>query len=456
MEKEKILICDDEETSRHLILDALEGEEYQCFEAASAREVLTLTDRYSPALILLDIRLPDESGLELLPRLKKINSGVLVIAVTAVSELNVAIQCIRRGAYDYITKPINIEELFSCVQRAMETRHLQMQLQDYQHHLEEKVEQQAAEIRQISMGAMSSLSFALESKDGYTAGHSRRVADIGVAIGKRLGLSEDELKNLRWGGLLHDLAKIAVDEKVLHKEGRLTPQEYEHVMTHPVIGACIAGSVVRNSKIVEVIQHHHTHYDGNGLRQTLKREEIPLLARIITVADAYDAMTSNRSYRGALTRQAALDIIKREADHQFDPEIVQVFCQMPETEILPERTKILIADDEEGIRLLVKSVLGNDYMVIEARNGEDAVQLGKQEKPGIILMDLIMPIKDGFQACKELMSNPETDKIPIIIITGFDHTMVPRQASRFDSVGYLTKPFTSQDLLIAMRKALIR
>jgi putative two-component system response regulator len=448
----KILICDDEETARRFVREALENEGFQCFETSNTDEIWRTLENNAPDLVLLDIRMPDGLGLDLLPELKKSYPEVLIIAVTAVSELNVAIRCIRQGAYDYITKPISIEELSTCAKRAMETRSLQLQLKDYQHHLEEKVDEQSEEIRRISLGVMSSLSFALESKDSYTAGHSRRVSEIAVAIGMKLGLSEDELRDLRWGGLLHDLAKIAVDPQVLHKEGRLTAEEYEHVMTHPIIGACIAGSLVRSKRIVEIIQHHHAHYDGRGLRQTLQRGKIPLLARIVAVADAYDAMTSNRAYRDALSREEALEIVTQEAGQQFDPDVVSVFRLMSDTEFFPERPKILVADDEESIRLVVKSILGNDYAIIEATNGEEAIQAAVREKPKLIIMDIMMPVKDGVQACTELKSNPETLEIPIVMITGFDNELNKMFSCISGSSGYITKPFTTQALMETVHK----
>ena len=169
------------------------------------------------------------------------------------------------------------------------------------------------EVREQFLGAMAALSFALEAKDSYTAGHSRRVADIATAIGGKLKLSKDDLEDLRWGSFLHDLAKIAIDDRILNKSGKLTQHEYEHIMTHPVVGACLASSLVNKKQIIEIIQYHHAHYNGGGLRPDLpKNMRLPLLARIVAVADAYDAMTSDRPYRTRLSRERALDVIRKE------------------------------------------------------------------------------------------------------------------------------------------------
>jgi energy-coupling factor transport system substrate-specific component len=320
--------------------------------------------------------------------------------------------------------------------------------------LAEKVEDPAGEIRETFLGAMSALAFALEAKDSYTAGHSRRVADIAVAIGKKLSLKEDELEDLRWGSLLHDMAKIAVDERIINKNGELSPKDYEHVMTHPIVGACIVGSVVTRKRITEVIQYHHAHYNGHGFRQKLIGQDIPLLAKIVAVADAYDAMTSNRPYRPALSREEALARIRSEIHRQFDPLVAHTFLKMSGADIMTERKKILISDDEESIRLLVRSVLGNDYTVIEAIDGQEAVDIAQNHKPALILMDVMMPKKDGFQACYEVKANLTTRAIPVVMLTVIEEVIDRRFASDLGAAGYITKPFTPQDLLDTVDKFL--
>lgn len=450
--KGTILIYDDERDVRQLLHQMLEGEGYHCGEAANAREALGYLRDRSVDVVLLNINMPGKFGMELLRQIKEGYPDVLVITVTVISDVNTAIESTRQGAYDYVIKPFNVDEVVNCVERAMEKRRLQLELINYQQQLEEKVEEQAEEIRDTFLGAMSALSFALEAKDSYTAGHSRRVADIAVAIGKKLSLKEDELEDLRWGSLLHDMAKIAVDELILHKNSKLTPKEYEHVMTHPIVGACIAGSIVRRKRIIEVIQYHHAHYDGGGFRQKLRGEDLPLLARIVAVADAYDAMTSTRPYRPALSREKALAIIRAEIHQQFDPLVADTFLKMSETDIMPYRGKVLIADDEESIRLLVKSILGNDYVVIEAADGQEAVEAAQNHKPALILMDILMPEKDGFLACCELKANLTTRAIPVVILTIIDEELDRTFASDVGAAGYITKPFGPRDLLDTVRQ----
>jgi putative nucleotidyltransferase with HDIG domain len=224
------------------------------------------------------------------------------------------------------------------VERTLEKRELQLQIRDYQQSLEEKVGEQTNEIRKLFLGSIEALVYALEAKDKYTGGHSRRVAEIAVTIGGKLGLAEDEIADLRWAGLLHDVGKIAVDQMIQNKQGRLTPGEYEHIMIHAHVGAGIVKPVV-NSRVVEIIEHHHDHYNGGGLHQTIAYEQIPLGARVLAVADAYDAMTSDRPYRPAMSREEAFREIERCIGTQFDPVIAGAFLNVKASERIPVKSE---------------------------------------------------------------------------------------------------------------------
>ena len=447
MAKETILIVDDEKDIRRLLHQSLKGEGYCCKEAGSADQALDKMQAEPAGLVLLDIRMCGKSGMELLPEIKERYPDTAVIMVTGIHDIDTVIESIRQGAYDYITKPFNLDVVVLSVKRAMEKRRLELELRDYQQSLERKVEEQAKEIRQTFLGAVEFMVFALEAKDRYTAGHSRRVCEIALAMGKRLALSDDELEDLRWGSLLHDIGKIAVDQSIMNKPAKLSAAEYEHVMTHTAVGASIMQLAVRNKGIIEIIEHHHVHYDGSRPNQKLKGKDIPLLARIVAVADAYDAMTSTRPYRAALSREVALAEIRWELGKQFDPLVANAFLKMSADDITPEKKKILIADDEASIRLLVRSILSNNYTVIEAADGQEAVEAAQKQKPALILMDILMPKKDGLQACYEIKTNSATKAIPVVMLTAIDQELDRKLSADMGADQYITKPFSPQELL---------
>jgi putative two-component system response regulator len=324
--QKKILIVDDEAKIRKLLYRKLSTEGYRCEEAESADQALDKLGGNPADLIILDIKMPGKSGIQLLPEIKTRYPYTSVIMATAVVETGIAIQCMRQGADDYVCKPFNLDEITSSVARTLEKRKLQLEIEEYRRQLEMKVDQQAKEIRNLFLGAVEAQVSALEAKDKYTAGHSRRVTDIAVAVGEEMGLPAEDMEDLRCGSLLHDVGKIAVDQLIQNKPGKLTPHEYEHIMIHAQVGAGIVQPMV-NKKVVEIIEHHHDHYDGSGLHQVVAGEEIPLEARILAVADAFDAMTSDRPYRSAMSRAEAVKEVKRCSGTQFDAVVVKAFLR---------------------------------------------------------------------------------------------------------------------------------
>jgi putative two-component system response regulator len=325
-QQETVLIVDNEAGIRRLLHQSLSREGYRCEEADTTEQILNRLKASPTELVILDIKMPGKAGKEVLAEIKANYPDTAVIMTTAVTGISTAIQCMRQGADDYICKPFNLDEVNLSVQRALEKRQLQLKIKEYQQYLEEKVEKQTGKIRELFLAAFEALVCALEAKDSYTAGHSRRVTDIAVAIGSKLNFSEDDIEDMRWGSLLHDVGKIAVDQLIQNKPGRLTPEEYEHIMIHAHVGANIVRPVV-NDRVIMMIEHHHDHYDGSGLHQTVAGNDIPLAARILAVADAYDAMTSERPYRSAKSKKEALDEIKRCTGTQFDPAVVTAFLK---------------------------------------------------------------------------------------------------------------------------------
>jgi cyclic di-GMP phosphodiesterase len=327
----KVLIVDDEASIRRLLYQKLTRAGLICGEADSASHALTELKNSQIELVILDVKMPGKSGIDALRDIKTNYPDTAVIMATAVAETSVAVECMQRGAEDYICKPFNLDEVILSVERTLEKRELQLKIREYQQSLEKKVGEQTDEIRKLFLGAIESLVFALEAKDKYTGGHSRRVAEIIVDIGRKLGLIEEEIADLRWAGLLHDVGKIAIDQMIQNKQSKLTHAEYEHIMIHAHVGAGIVKPVV-NGRVVDIIEHHHDHYDGGGLHQVVVKEQIPLGARILAVADAYDAMTSDRPYRPAMSKEEAFQEIERCSGTQFDPLIASTFLSLKASE----------------------------------------------------------------------------------------------------------------------------
>jgi len=326
--KESILIVDDEKTVRRSLNRCLTVNGFDCEEAGNAKEAMDSLQSNPADLVILDIMMPGTSGNELLPQLKKSYPDTAVVMATAVVDPETIVDCMKNGAQDYITKPFDINQLVANIQMVLEKRRLELNLKEKRQVLEGKVEEQAKELQELFIDAIESLVGALEAKDKYTAGHSRRVTKIAVDTGLTLGLTGEELGNLRWAALLHDIGKIGIDPSVQNKPGMLTPTEYNYILTHCTIGPGIVQPLV-NDMIVEAIRHHHDSYDGSGLNQTVAGEEIPLGARILAVVDSFDAMTSDRPYRAAMAASKAITEIKRCAGTQFDPAVVKAFLKTP-------------------------------------------------------------------------------------------------------------------------------
>jgi putative two-component system response regulator len=323
-----ILLVDDEEVIKRLLSQRLTQEGYRCKQAANADEALEKLKADSIELVILDIRMPGKSGVELLPEIKAKYPDTAVIMATAVDDTSTAISCMRAGAYDYLNKPFNLDEVSFSVRRALEKRRLELENRDYQQNLEQKVEEQAQKISASFFNAITALAYALEAKDVYTSGHSQRVTELSVAIAREMGLPKSKIEKVRLAGLVHDIGKIGVRESVLNKPDSLSEEEYKHVSLHSETGERILKPIVEDEEILKAVRHHHERYDGWGYPDGLRGKQVPQLARIIAVADTFDAMTSERPYRKALTKEAACAEVERCRGTQFDPEAADAFLQV--------------------------------------------------------------------------------------------------------------------------------
>jgi putative two-component system response regulator len=327
--KENILIVDDEKNIRELVGRVLSAEGYRCLTAENALDALQLLNRNNIHLVLCDIKMPGMEGNELIKHILAKDSEIAVIMITAMIDINTAIECMRIGAYDYQLKPLNFDKLLISIERALERRRLIIENREYQQNLEKKVEKFTDQIRDFTLNSIKALASALEARDTYTQGHSMRVTQYSLLVGEKLSLTKKEMEKLRLAGLLHDVGKIGVKEQVLNKPGKLTPEEYEQIKIHSQLSVKILQPVITDEEVIDIIRHHHERWDGDGFPYGLKKEEIPLGSRIIIVCDTFDAMTSNRPYRKALTKEIAFDELRRCSGSQFDPRMVKAFLSIP-------------------------------------------------------------------------------------------------------------------------------
>jgi putative nucleotidyltransferase with HDIG domain len=337
--KERILVVDDEDSIREIISSMLTASGYQCRQAASGLEALNILDAGEPFdLLLSDLMMRDLDGKALLEQTRIKYPEMPVIMVTAVHDLSVALGAMRNGAYDYLLKPFEREQLQMAVGRALETRRLKKENQAYQANLESLVTARTDQLRHTMVDlersydiTLEALGDALDLKDAETEGHSKRVTAFTIAIARAMGLPGDRIRVIARGAFLHDIGKMAIPDAILRKPGALTDPERAIMREHCYRGYHILRKIPFLQEASEIVYAHQEMYDGSGYPRGLKGEEIPLGARIFAVADTLDAITSDRPYRAAQSVAAARDEIARWANKQFDPEVVRVFLTMPES-----------------------------------------------------------------------------------------------------------------------------
>lgn len=348
----RCLVVDDEPRLRQALVRLMQGAGFRCVEANSAQDALAILDREPFELVLSDMRMPGMDGASLLRRIRERHPDVAVVMITAVAEVEVAVSCLSAGAMDYITKPFIFEEVRARVTQALEKRRLLLENRDYQEQLEERVKAQAQRLEDLFLASVQSLAEALELKDPYTRGHSIRVSRYGVAISRMLGIEAATIRHIELGGQLHDIGKIGVREDVLNKPGPLTKEEYQHIMTHPVLGWRILRPLLGdNSVVLNIVRSHHERMDGKGVPDGLGGSDIAREARIIAVADAFDAMMSRRPYRKGLSYIDTLDELKRMSGTQFDGDVVNAFLEAAATGTIVLDTREPLTDPSRSMRL---------------------------------------------------------------------------------------------------------
>ncbi|MDW8107555.1 MAG: response regulator [Armatimonadota bacterium] len=317
-----VLIVDDDDLVRETLRFVLEDGGYLVHAAPSGAEALRILERKRVDVVLSDIFMPGMNGFDLLQQIRERAPGIPVILITGYGNIEMAREALKQGASDFITKPYNVHEIPIIIERNLMRHSL----------LTDQARRYEDAMQKSYRATLDALLAALNIRDTETEGHSERVAAYTMAMANRLNLSEDELHAIELGALLHDIGKIGVPDSILYKPGPLTPEEWEVMKQHPIIGYQMCMKVDALRPAAPIVLHHHERWDGQGYPHGLAGEAIPLGARIFAIADALDAMTSDRPYRRALSFAQARDEIVRCAGKQFDPRMVELFLEIPEEE----------------------------------------------------------------------------------------------------------------------------
>jgi putative two-component system response regulator len=324
----KILVVDDDENIRDLLTNRLSKQGFDCMSAESGASAIQLINTKRFDAVLADVHMPGMSGIELLQHLKARDPETTVLMITGNDTTTDAVIAMKLGADDYILKPFSFDEVLIELNRALERRQLRKEVQAYQTNLEQMVAQRTAQHQQLFVSIMQSLIFALEAKDPYTDGHSRRVAWLAGQLGARVGLRDHDLETIEMAAVFHDLGKIGISESILIKPKPLTSEEYLKVQTHPEIGARILQPMQEFHEILPIVRYHHEKFDGSGYPLGLKGDEIPLGSRIIAIIDAYDALTTVRPYSQPIASEKAVERLVSEAGTKYDPVLIDLFVDL--------------------------------------------------------------------------------------------------------------------------------
>jgi putative nucleotidyltransferase with HDIG domain len=349
----RILIVDDEQEITAILSDLLSNA-YDCVKAGSAEDALARLAEDDFQLVISDITMPGMSGLEMLPFVKSVSPKTIVVMISGMQTVESAIGALRLGAFDYLMKPFDLRQVEAVVKRALDHHELILAKQRYEDHLEELVEQRTAELdRALSSledayrSTLRALTSALETRDSETHGHSERVVTYSLRLGREYGLAGDKLKALEFGSLLHDIGKIGVPDSILRKPGKLTEDEWIKMREHPVHGQQILRGIEFLEGAARVVAQHHEKWDGSGYPLGLREEEVDVCARIFAVADAFDAITSDRVYRRGKSYEEAAQELDDWAGRQFDPKVVDAFHRVPQEDWEELHRRSLLAKEDD-------------------------------------------------------------------------------------------------------------
>jgi response regulator RpfG family c-di-GMP phosphodiesterase len=323
-----VTVVDDEPLAQDVLVRAARSWEYECQGASTAEQALRMLEERPTPIVVTDLRMPGRGGVWLVQQIRRRWPDVAIIVVTAGQDTDAAIACLNAGAHHYFLKPINLDEFRHALEVTARTYRLEQENRRYRQDLERTVRRQTRRLRQNFLSAIDSMVRTMEARDPYTANHSLRVRRYSLRLATALGLERRQRKQLSLAAKLHDVGKVGVPESILLKPGPLTSDEYAVVQQHPVIGERVLAPIIRRPGVLAAVRSHHERLDGKGYPDGLRGEQIPVLARIIAIADTFDALTTSRAYRAALPPSAALEVLRGGSGTQFEPRFVEAFLDL--------------------------------------------------------------------------------------------------------------------------------
>jgi len=364
----RVLIVDDEPSVRKVLTTLLLQAGVSCSAAANPHEALTMLEKTSFEAVISDLRMGATSGFDLLREVRARYPKVAFLMATGVDDVRVGVHAMKEGANDYLLKPFDIDVVLASLQRALERKHLEREVENYRQHLEDMVSQrtqelQAAmtELEHSHSATLEALGSAIDLRDGPTAGHSRRVLLYSMKIAEKLGGLENQLRTLGMGAWLHDIGKLAIPDAILLKPGALNAQERQIMQRHVEIGYDLIKGIPFLAEAAEVILAHHERHNGSGYPRGLSGEGSPVCARIFAVADSFDAMTSDRPYRSALSPDTARSVILSGRGELFCPEIVDAFLAVDE-----DARQLISAGSQTAS---INKIISGDRLGFDLRSG---------------------------------------------------------------------------------------
>jgi len=333
----RVLVVDDESAASKLLSLILEPPAFQCAIANNGEEALVALQREPFDAVISDLRMPGISGMQLIGEVRRLYPNVALLVTTGVSDVDVGVEAMRCGADDYLVKPLHESAVRASLENALHKRELEREVQNYRLHLEEMVVERTWQVqealKQVERGydhTLQVLGAAIDLRDSDTAGHSWRVCGYSLEIARAMGWTDQQQSSLAKGAYLHDIGKLGVPDGILLKKGPLIAEEWEVMKRHARIGFDLVKGIPFLADAAEIVHSHHERFDGSGYPRGLQGEDILLGSRIFAVADALDAITSDRPYHRASSFASGRETIRKAAGKQFDPHVVEIFLSVPE------------------------------------------------------------------------------------------------------------------------------